>query len=113
VEVVMPQFAVYLNKNLASHQRFPLLVDVQSELLEELETRVVIPIASASGFNDFPLRDVMPTLKLDGKEYLLMTPQLTAVPRRALGPMRGSVAAHARAISIALDMLLRGFAGGP
>jgi hypothetical protein len=34
-EVVMPQFAVYLNKNLRSRWVFPMLVDVQSELLRD------------------------------------------------------------------------------
>jgi len=32
----MPQFAVYLNKNLRSRWVFPMLVDVQSELLDDL-----------------------------------------------------------------------------
>ena len=35
----MPQFAVYLNKNLRSRSVFPMLVDVQAELLGDLETR--------------------------------------------------------------------------
>jgi toxin CcdB len=38
----MPQFAVYRNRNPASRTRFPLLLDIQSDLLEPLTTRVVI-----------------------------------------------------------------------
>jgi toxin CcdB len=108
----MPQFAVYMNRNLRSADFFPLLVDVQSELLQDLETRVVIPLARAASFSSFPLRYVMPTVELEGKAYLLMTPQLTGLSRVALGPMRGTLAAHAREISTATDMLLRGFSGG-
>ena len=109
----MPQFAVYLNRNLRSSERFPLLVDVQSELLRDLETRVVIPLARAASFTDpnFPLRYVMPTVELDGKAYVLMTPQLTGLSRVSLGSTRGSLATHAREISTATDMLLRGFPG--
>ena len=40
----MPQFAVYLNRNLRSSDLFPFLVDVQSELLRDLETRVVLSL---------------------------------------------------------------------
>jgi toxin CcdB len=108
----MPRFAVYMNRNLRSTHFFPLLVDVQSELLQDLETRVVIPLAKAAAFSGFPLRYVMPTVELEGKAYVLMTPQLTGLSRVALGPMRGTLVAHAREISTATDVLLRGFSGG-
>jgi toxin CcdB len=109
----MAPFAVYQNRNLRSSELFPLLVDVQSELLRDLETRVVIPLARAASFTDtsFPLRYVMPTVELEGKAYVLMTPQLTGLSRAALGGTRGSLATHAREILTATDLLLRGFAG--
>ncbi len=105
----MPQFAVYRNKNLRGSNFFPLLVDVQSELLEDLHTRVVIPLARSHGFTDFPLRFVMPTIGLDGQRYVLMTPQLAGVPCADLGPHTRSVADQSHAIFTALDILLRGF----
>jgi toxin CcdB len=105
----MPQFAVYLNKNLRSRSVFPMLVDVQAELLTELETRVVIPLVKGAAFSDFPLGLLMPTVELEGESYLLVTPQLAGVSRWDLGPHTGSVAMHSRGISTALDMLLRGF----
>jgi toxin CcdB len=105
----MPQFAVYLNKNLRSSAFFPMLVDVQSELLEDLESRVVVPLARATAFTGFPLRLVMPTIEIEGATYAVMTPQLAGVSRKDLGPLTTSVAGHARAIATALDLLLRGF----
>ncbi|MBV8307332.1 MAG: CcdB family protein [Gammaproteobacteria bacterium] len=105
----MPQFAVYQNRNFYSSQSFPLLVDVQSALLDELGTRVVVPLARAEARNDFVLRVLMPPVELEGKRYVLMTPQITGLSRAVLGPMRGSLAAHERAISMATDLLLRGF----
>ena len=53
----------------------------------------------------------MPTVELDGKAYVLMTPQLTGLSRVSLGSTRGSLATHAREISTATDMLLKGFPG--
>ena len=72
----MPQFAVYLNKNLRSRSVFPMLADVQAELLGELETRVVIPLVKSAGFTSFPLGLVMPSVEVEGESYLLVTPQL-------------------------------------
>ncbi len=40
----MGQFTVYRNKNPRTKSAFPLLVDVQSDVLEDLHTRVVIPL---------------------------------------------------------------------
>jgi toxin CcdB len=111
-EILMPTLSVHVNRNLRSRDFFPLLVDVQSELLRDLETRVVIPLVRAPSLTSFPLRYVMPTVQLEGKTYVLMTPQLTGLSRTALGPCTGSLAAHARDISTATDMLFRGFASG-
>ena len=108
-EVVMSQFAVYLNKNLRSRWVFPMLVDVQSELLQDLETRVVIPLAKRRAFASFPLAVLMPTVELEEETYVLMTPELAGVSRAELGARIGSVAAHGRAITAALDLLHRGF----
>ena len=105
----MAQFAVYLNKNLKNRAFFPLLVDVQSGLLEDLETRVVIPLAKAVGYAGFPLRLVMPSLEFEGEKYVLITPQLAGVSRADLGSQMGGVPACAQAISRATDLLLRGF----
>jgi toxin CcdB len=105
----MPQFAVYLNRNLRSRSVFPMLVDVQAELLRDLETRVVIPLVKRAAFTSFPLGLLMPTVELEGEAYLLVTPQLAGVSRADLGPHAGSMAAHSRAISTAMDILLRGF----
>jgi toxin CcdB len=105
----MAQFAVYLNKNLKNRAFFPLLVDVQSDLLEDLETRVVIPLAKAVGFTGFPLRLVMPSLEFEGERYVLMTPQLAGVARADLGSRMGGVPGYTQVISQATDLLLRGF----
>ena len=44
----MTQFTVYRNKNPRSRATFPYLLDVQSDLLDGLQTRVVIPLTKAA-----------------------------------------------------------------
>ena len=105
----MPRFAVYQNKNLRNRALFPLLVDVQPELFEDLHTRLVIPMSGAFAMKGFPLAYLTPDVMLDGERYRLMTPQLAGVARADLGPHVGSLAAHERVIRKATEFLLWGF----
>lgn len=104
----MAQFDIYRNANSETNERFPFLVDVQSELFEELQSRVVIPLAKAE-LVGFPMIYLTPTVSFDGVSYLLMTPQVAGISRAEIGAQAGSVANQERAITTAIDFLLRGF----
>jgi len=105
----VPQFAVHRNKNPQSKSTFPLLVDVQSDLLEELNTRVVIPLTRAAGLARKPLSHLTPALSFDGDTYLLMTPQLAGIARADLGPQAGTLLDQREQIVAAVEFLLTGF----
>ena len=105
----MPQFTVHRNKNPHSKTTFPLLVDVQSDLLDELHTRVVIPLTKVAGLARKPFSHLTPTLSFDGETYLLMTPQLAGVARADLGAHAGSLSDQREKIMAAVDFLLTGF----
>ena len=77
----MPQFAVYRNENSGSREEFPYLVDVQPDLLEELGTRIVIPLAQGVELSGFPMRYLTPAVSFEGRSYALLTPQLAGVSR--------------------------------
>ncbi len=104
----MAQFDVYRNRNAASKARFPLLLDVQSDLLESLATRVVIPLAPLTATRARKMDVLTPTLRVEGKNFLLMTPQLAGIAARELGPAVDSLAEHRDAIIAALDLLITG-----
>lgn len=105
----MPRFAVYRNENPGSREEFPFLVDVQVDLLDELGTRVVIPLGNAEELAGFPMRYLIPVVAFEGRPYALLTPQLGGIRREELGPQAGSLADQERVISAAIDFLLRGF----
>ena len=105
----MAQFAVYRNKNPRSKAVFPFLVDVQSDLLEPLNTRVVVPMTQASALTKKPVSHLTPEISFRGERYLLMTPQLAGVPRADLGAQAGEVGEARQVILSALDFLLTGF----
>jgi toxin CcdB len=104
----MAQFAVYKNKNPRSKATYPLLVDAQANLLEDLQTRLVIPLTKTSALTKRPIVGLTPPIEIEGERYLLMTPQLAGIARSELGPAVGSVADQRDAIVAALDLLITG-----
>lgn len=84
------------------------LLDVQSDLLTGLNTRVMvplIPVASAPR----PAERLNPVFQFDGDEVIMVTQFLAAVPKEELGLSLGSLEARVDEISAALDMLFLGF----
>lgn len=104
----MPQFSVYKNKNAATRARVPYLLDVQSNLLSELETRVVIPLYAAATMKGSVLTVLTPRLEIEGKEYVALTPQLAGISRKELGVEVAALTLQREAIMAALDFLVTG-----
>lgn len=104
----MPQFAVHRNRNQATKARFPLLLDVQSDLLAPLATRVVVPLTPAGTAQRSAMDTLTPTCRVDGKDYLMMTPQLAAISVRELGPAVDDLSSQRATMLAALDMLFTG-----
>ena len=86
------QFTVYKNKNPRSNATYRLLVDAQADLLDELQTRLVIPLTNAPTLTKKPIGRLTSSIEIDGEQYLLVTPQLAGIARSELGPAVGSVA---------------------
>ena len=105
----MAQFTVYRNKNPRSRASFPLLVDVQSDLLEDLQTRVVIPLSKVAALSKKPVSQLTPMLEFEETSYVLVTPQLAGIALSELGPAAGSLAKSRDTIIAAMDFLLTGF----
>jgi toxin CcdB len=103
------QFTVFRNKNARTRATYPLLVDVQSDLLEDLETRVVIPLTRLATLTKKPMAVLTPIVAFEGEDYVLLTPQLAGVARTELGTAVGSLANERQAIVAAVDFLVLGF----
>jgi toxin CcdB len=104
----MAQFAVYRNPNPDTRRRFPLLLDIQSPLLDSLATCVVVPLAPLGRQAPTPIARLMPVLEIGSARYVMVSPQLAGVPRQALGPVAGDASAQRTAIVAALDLLFTG-----
>jgi len=104
----MPQFSVFKNKNPATKARVPYLLDIQSNLLSELETRVVVPLYAATAMKGKAIAVLTPTFEIEGKEYVAMTPQLAGISRKELGAEVEELTAYRDNIIAALDFLVTG-----
>jgi len=105
----LAQFAVHKNKNPRTRAAFPFLVDVQSDLLEPLGTRVVVPLTKVAGLARKPVSHLTPTVMFDGDAYILLTPQLAGIARTELGAQAGTLLTEREKILGAIDFLLTGF----
>ena len=105
----MAQFDVYATPGRHADST-PYLLDVQSDLLDGLDSRVVIPLRRRERFPAVPLADrLTPTLSIAGAEFILETPKMGAVPRRALGAPLLSLAAEQARVTAAMEFVFRGF----
>lgn len=104
----MAQFDIHQNRNAATRTRYPYLLDIQSDLLESLATRVVIPLTPLAAGRTRSMDTLTPHLKVGGKSFVALTPQLAAISRRELGPAVTHVGGQRTTLIAALDLLITG-----
>lgn len=105
----MARFDVYAN--LGKHAvATPYLLDVQSNLLDGLDSRMVIPLRSLKAFPKVKLSNrLTPIFTIKGEKFLLETPKMGAVPLRVLKEPVASLADEQNQITTALDFLFQGY----
>ncbi len=84
------------------------LLDVQSDLLEDLNTRVVVPLILTVEAPD-PTRRLNPVFTIEGTEVIMMTHFLASVPRTVLRDPVEKLLGDFAEITNALDMVFQGF----
>ena len=104
----MAQFDIYQNPNAEKNQSVPYLLDVQADLLDNLATRVVVPLISASAVGK-PIKYLNPKFQIQDLTVFMSTAELAGVPVRALGKKVGSIKEQRNEIIAALDFLFIGF----
>ena len=101
----MAQFDVYRNP---SGGAYPLLLDVQADLLSQLATRVVVPLAPRNRYQSTPITRASPVATINGVEYVLVVPLLAAVSKASFENPVGSLALRRVDVIAALDLVFTG-----
>ncbi|MEW6611637.1 MAG: CcdB family protein [Pseudomonadota bacterium] len=103
----MAQFDVHRNPNPATRAVVPYLLNVQSDLLDRLATRVVVPLVRAAELEQAAAQ-LNPCFEIEGQAVVMSTPELAGVPQRALGERVLSLQHRRDEITAALDLLFTG-----
>lgn len=104
----MTQFTVYKNKNPHTREVVPFLLDIQNDLLNGLETRVVVPLRPASALKGKTLKTLTPLSVIEGESFVMLTPQLAGIPKSELGAPVAQVQQNRAEIIAAIDLLVTG-----
>ncbi len=103
----MKQFDLYKNTDKDSKKTYPYFVDVQTDLLDNLNSRVVIPLVPSGNAKEYPA-NLCPAVTINNKKYSLFTHQISAVSSSFLDKKEGSLLLSRDDIIAALDFLLTG-----
>lgn len=103
----MKQFDVYTNTDSDTNQAYPYFVDVQTALLDILNSRVVIPLTTVLPNKGLP-NNICPKVEINGEQYYLLTYQITTVARSFLKKHESSLLLNRSNIINSLDFLISG-----
>jgi toxin CcdB len=104
----MAQFDVYENLSEETSNAIPYLIDLQSDLLDNLVTRVVAPLVKATSIGK-PILHLNPRFEIEGVTVVMSTVELAGVPKSALGKRVDTLKEQRSEIIAALDFLITGF----
>jgi toxin CcdB len=100
----VPRFDVYANPDKPESKRIPYYLDVQSDHIKGMETRIVIPLWNASHFFE-RTENLHPEFEIAGQPVVMDTPALGAVPRSVFRQPVANLKSQQMPIQDALDAL--------
>lgn len=103
----MEQFDVYANPSPDTSQDIPYLLNLQSDLLDPLATRVVAPLVRYASMPK-PAQYLNPVFEVRGEPVVMSTAELAGVPTHALGSAVGNLSKCRDDIIRAIDCLISG-----
>ena len=103
----MSQFVVYANADAVSRRRIPCFLDVQSDLIETVGSRVVVPLVAVERVGGV-IERLMPRLQVDDGHLVMDTAQVMGVPLRMIGKQVADLSHERHVILAAIDMLTHG-----
>ena len=87
----MAQFDVYRNPSSKTNKAYPFLVDVQNSVIDQLATRLVVPLTKNKTKNSLYMKNLTPEIEFEGETYLFLTQQLSSIPDDVLKDCIGSL----------------------
>ena len=102
----MSQFTLYKNENKSSKKTYPFLLDIQNDFFDELNSRVVIPLSAHNSLNQTNAKKLCPIFNVHGEQFVLLTHQMTSMPKAMLKKKVTSLKSHRYEILGAIDFFV-------
>lgn len=102
------QFDVYENTDKDTKKVYPFFVDIQTNLLDSLNSRVVIPLTPSNNLSKEYPKNLCPVISIENKTFALLSHQITSVPITLLKKKSISFEPHRQDIVAAIDFLVTG-----
>nr|VFJ43428.1 MAG: toxin CcdB [Candidatus Kentron sp. DK]VFJ52931.1 MAG: toxin CcdB [Candidatus Kentron sp. DK] len=108
----MSQFTLYKNEDDASNAVYPYFINVQNPLFRDLNSRLVIPLSRHEALDNTNAKRLCPIIYIDAEidtgKFVLLTHQMTSVPKSLLRTEVTSLESFRYEILAAVDMLISG-----
>ena len=104
----MAQFDVYRNPSSKTNKAYPFLVDVQNSVIDQLATRLIVPLTKNKTSNSLYIKSLTPEIEFEGETYLFLTQQLNSIPEDALKDYIGSLEQSRELLIDAIDFAING-----
>ena len=104
----MSQFDVHQNPSRHSSAVFPYLVEIQSDSLDLLQRKIVVPLAHIST-PDHIDPTLNPSFQILGETFVIVPMDIASISESALGDVVGSLKSESDLIIGALDLLFARF----
>jgi toxin CcdB len=102
------QFDVYINPSPRMRDQYPFVVDIQSDLLSALATRLVIPLVVTAMVSDQVPRQLCPMFAINGQALMLLPFEAAPLDKRHLKKRVASLADRQHDVVAAMDAVLSG-----
>ncbi|WP_117234777.1 CcdB family protein [Vibrio maerlii] len=104
----MSQFSLYQNNDKSTATAYPYFVDVQSEMLDTLNTRLVIPLTPVEMLEKKAPTHLCPVIHIDEGDFVILTHQMASIPTKILRKPVNDLSNFRNEIIAAIDFLITG-----
>lgn len=104
----MAQFEVYENTSKQTRKAYPFILDLQHSLIEDIATRIVVPLGNAELLNNEELKGLTPKVEFEGNQLLVLIPQIISMPAKSLRNPIGTLSHLRDEIISSLDLAIIG-----
>jgi toxin CcdB len=101
------QYDVYTNPSESADKGIPFVVVLQSDLLDALATRLVMPLATLD-FADKVPEKLCPLVTVNGQKLRALAHYAAPVPVRSLRQMVGNLSSQSHLLIAAMDVVISG-----